>query len=193
MLPRQWRAVMYRNVLLRQMAVKTVTVSEEEINQEYGLEYGRQVQVRHVEVPTLQAAQDVLKRLTEGADFTQVVGEASTSPTSQEGGLLPPIGQRSPVPPAIREAALALTTVGQLSEPVQSGTVFHILKLEKVIEPNAAPIAQVHDQLQERLLQQKIRGEQRRIIETLIDQARQEKQIRFANPTLQAQYNKPEE
>ena len=193
MLPRQWRMVMHRNVLLRKMAVKTVTVGEEDLRKEYDQEYDRQVQVRHIELPTLQAAQDVLRRLREGADSTQLAIELSTSDTSEEGGLLPPIGPQSPVAPAVRQAALAMTEVGQVSEPVQSGTVFHILKLDKIIPPRSVPFEQVRDQLHQRLMQERIRGEQRRIIETLIDQARQEQKIQFVHPAMAEQYQRAEE
>ena len=193
MIPRQWTAVMHRNVLLRQMAAKNVTITEQDLRAEYEQEYGRQVQVRHIELATLQAAQDALKRAREGADFAQLAIELSTSPTAQEGGLIPPIGPRSPISPALRDAALAMTEVGQISEPVQSGTVFHIMKLEKVILPHSVPFEQVREQMQQRLMQDRLRGEQRRIIETLIDEAQQNNRIQFVNPVLAGQAKRAEQ
>lgn len=185
---KQWQLVMRRNVLLGKLAAARVTVSDEDLAEEFRLRYGRKVEVRHIQTASLAAAQEALKQLTEGADFAELARRMSINPSAVDGGLLPPIGADSrSVPPAIREAALAMTRVGQLSDPIQVETSYHILRLEKVHPPQDVKFSQVKDALARSARARLLRVEQQKVLQELIQAANDAKSIRYVDPVLKAE------
>ena len=187
MTPKVWQIVMRRNAHLRRMVADTVSIDQKQLEDEFAGEYGRKVRVRHIQVPTLQAAQEVLRRVNGGEDFLKILEEVSTSTTASEGGLLPPIGKTTPIPPAIREAALAMTEVGEVSQPVQTATAFHILKLEEIIKPQDVGLADVRGRIEDALLQRNVRNAQNALLMDLLKNADTQGHIQYVNPTLREQ------
>ncbi len=183
----QWRMILYRNILLAKLAEPGITVTDQQIKDAFEDLYGRKVEVRHIQCDSLTSAQEILKKLGEGANFTELAGKESTNATARNGGLLPPIGARSAmIPPPIRGAACALTKVGELSPPVQSGTTFHILRLEKVIEPQNVRLEDVKDKLAANVKSDAIHKAQQQILLDLIRSAQKEGRIQYADPFLKA-------
>jgi len=179
-----WRRTMRRNVLLGRLAEPRVTVSEAELRAEFGEEYGRKVVVRHIQAADLSEAQDVLRRLRAGEDFARLAAAVSKNPSARDGGLLPPIGARAEgLPVAMRQAARAMKKVGDISEPVQVGATFHILRLEEIIEPTDAKFEDVKDQLAAKLKARKVKRLKDRILRELI----REGKIEFVDPILKSQ------
>ncbi len=182
--PIQWEITMRRNAALRKLAAKQVTVSDEEIREEFEHQSGKKVVVRHIQCATLSDAQEILDKLDDGADFVELAKEFSTNPSAQDGGLLPPIGEDiTGVPPAIGEAAMNMEKVGEISNPIQTGTAFHVLKLEKIIPPEKADFEKMKDELGETVRRRKIQTAQRQILQKLISSA----DIEYVNPVLKAQ------
>lgn len=78
---------------------------------------------------TLDLAEDVYKKIQDGADFDKVAQEYSSDNTSaRKSGELPWFGVGEMVEP-FEKAAFALNTPGELSRPVKTRFGYHIIKL----------------------------------------------------------------
>jgi len=180
---RQWDLSIRTSALLRKLAEPNVTVTEKELRDEFGRRYGRQVVVSHVQVSDLATAQTVA-RLAATDDFAELARKYSINPSGRDGGRLPPIGPKTTlVPPAIRQTALAMNRVGEISNPVEVGTTYHILKLEEIIEPKHVAFENVKDDLRAGLIERRVRLAQKVILERLI----RESNVRYVDPVLRAE------
>ena len=84
--------------------------------------------VRQILVKNLSTANEVIELLDNGSDFAEIAKEKSISSNAQSGGLL---NWRKAVDmPELFEKALADQSIGFISEPLESGSGYHILKLE---------------------------------------------------------------
>lgn len=179
-----WRVIMRRNALLRKLAPTGAPVSEADLRVEFGRRYGRKVVVRHVQAATLEDAQKVKELAGKGLDFTLLVTRYSTHESRKNGGLLPPIGPgTTQLTPALRQVALAMRKIGEISNPVQAGTKWHVLKLEKILEPKGVQFADVKDKIAASIREQRVRIFQNRMLQGLIARAK----IQYVNPILKAQ------
>jgi len=180
---RQWDLTMWRNALLRKLAAKRITITEAELQEEFGRQHERKLEVRHIQTTNLADAQKVIRELAGGTDFVALVAKYSRGPSAQSAGLLAPFGHKDTgVPPALREAALAMRKVGQVSDPIQVGTAFHVIKLERIIEPKDVKFADVKAQLTESVRQRKIQAYQQDILQILLRGA----EVKYVDPALKA-------
>ena len=84
--------------------------------------------VRQILVKNLSTANEVIELLDNGSDFAEIAKEKSISSNAQNGGLL---NWRKAVDmPELFEKALVDQSIGFISEPLESGSGYHILKLE---------------------------------------------------------------
>ena len=84
--------------------------------------------VRQILVKNLSTANEVIELLDNGSDFAEIAKEKSISSNAQTGGLL---NWRKAVDmPELFEKALEDQSIGFISEPLESGSGYHILKLE---------------------------------------------------------------
>ena len=84
--------------------------------------------VRQILVKNLSTANEIIKSLDNGSDFAEIAKEKSISSNAQNGGLL---NWRKAVDmPELFEKALVDQSIGFISEPLESGSGYHILKLE---------------------------------------------------------------
>lgn len=181
---KHWMLIARRNALLRRLAPREVPVKEEETRDAYAKLYGRKVQIRHIESATLGDIQDVIVRLNKGADFAQLAREVSLSNDRSADGLLPPFtAQTTEVPPLMRQVAFALKQAGAISDPVQIGGAYHVLKLEKFIEPEL-PYDQVKGEVARVLRNEKVRVWGIKHLAELTAAA----DVEFVEPALKAQY-----
>jgi peptidyl-prolyl cis-trans isomerase D len=111
--------LVYVSLLRKKLTEKiTVDVKPEE----------EQVWARHILVADETAAQDVLKRLSEGEDFAALAKELSTDTGSGAlGGDLGWFGRGKMVPP-FEEAAFTLKE-GEISVPIKSDFGYHIIQV----------------------------------------------------------------
>ena len=82
-------------------------------------------------------AEDLLKKIKAGEDFSKLAAQNSSAPDRANGGQL---GMRSPDKyPALFVDAVQSLQVGGVTGPLRSGAGFHILKLLERKSPNALP------------------------------------------------------
>ena len=180
---RQWDMTMTRNALLGKLAGE-VQITPDDVEGEYQELYGRKVVVRHIQLATLEEAQEVLDRLDAGESFALLAQELSKNPTAANGELLDPIGARAQgLPPVFRDAALAMDRVGQIAGPVQVGTTYHLLLLERIIEPADVAMDDVRDKLTASLRARRMRSLKQQALADMIRAAK----IEYVHPVLAEQ------
>lgn len=186
---RVWDQAMRRNAQLAKLAASRVTVTEQDLRDEFFAQYDGKLRCRHIQVPDASTAQTVLNQAQQGADFEQLAFKYSTHPDAKTGAFLPPIGPRTAppeVPPVLVATARALKEPGQLSNIVQVGSNFHVLKLEEILPPTSVDYDAVKPQLHQAVRDRKIDQLQQRIMRELIREAN----IVYHNPVLREQYKR---
>lgn len=182
-----WRIIMRRNALLRKLAPRDIPIPDAEIREHFARLYDRRAVVRHIQTDTLEDAQRMKELADKGADFEKLAARYSTHESGKIGGLLPPIGRSTAqLTPALRQVALAMKKIGEISNPVQAGTKWHVLKLEKIIEPEDVKYADVKAKIAASLREQRIRVFQNQMLQKLIADAK----IQYVDPDLKAQEEK---
>ena len=85
--------------------------------------------VRQIQVGSLEAAETILSRLEEGEDFEALVDEKSINQNKSQGGLMP--WRKINEMPSVFADAIKNQSLGFISEPIKTGSGFHLLKLEE--------------------------------------------------------------
>ena len=134
-------------------------VTEQALQQAYDAAFGdgapqQEYDASHILVETEEAAQQIVTRLEEGADFAELAREESTGPSGPRGGALGWFGPGMMVPEF--EQAVAELEVGEISEPVQTQFGWHVIKLNEAREQTPPALEDVRDQLSQQLQQQAI-------------------------------------
>lgn len=189
-----WDLVMRRQAILRRIAAEQVTISDDDLKNEFDVQYSRSVTVRDIQTGSAQDAERMLKTLQAIKDpkdveaaFIDLAKKNSNGYTAVDGGLLPPITAKSEdVLPAFREAALAMTKPGQLAGLVQTGTAFHVIYCVKVEAPKNVKLADVRKGLEASIRDRKTGQLQQDLLQKMIQNARKAGNIRYVNPTLKS-------
>jgi len=178
-----WHAAMRRNAMLRKMAEQRVTISDTDLRQQYDLMFGRKVQVRMIELTSLASAQEVLRAVEDGQSFTDLVTQYSEHPSRSNDGLIAPISAKSvDVPPAIRQAAVALQTPDEITQPIRVSARYYLLQLVKAYESEDADFEAVKDQLRQSAHEQQVASLRQTILSDLMRNA----DIRYVDVILRA-------
>lgn len=85
--------------------------------------------VRQIQVGSLEAAETILSKLEEGEDFEALVDEKSINQNKSQGGLMP--WRKINEMPSVFADAIKNQSLGFISEPIKTGSGFHLLKLEE--------------------------------------------------------------
>ena len=85
--------------------------------------------VRQIQVGSLEAAETILSRLEEGENFEALVEEKSINQNKSQGGLMP--WRKINELPSVFADAIRNQSLGFISEPIKTGSGFHLLKLEE--------------------------------------------------------------
>ena len=100
--------------------------------------------VRQIQVGSLEAAESILSRLEEGEDFEALVEEKSISQNKSQGGLMP--WRKINEMPSVFADVIRNQSLGFISEPIKTGSGFHLLKLEE----KRGPLVKFEDQWETR-------------------------------------------
>ena len=84
--------------------------------------------VRQIQVKTKALAEEVLKKIDEGESFEDLVESNSINQNRLQGGLMP--WRKINEMPSIFANAMKEQSLGFISEPIETGSGFHLLKLE---------------------------------------------------------------
>ena len=84
--------------------------------------------VRQIQVKTKALAEEVLKKIDEGESFEDLVESNSINQNRSQGGLMP--WRKINEMPSIFANAMKEQSLGFISEPIETGSGFHLLKLE---------------------------------------------------------------
>ena len=178
-----WEVAMRRNAMLRKMAEKRVRISDDDLREQYDVQFGRKVQVRLIELTSLASAQEVLRAIEDGQDFIELVNQYSEHPSRSNDGLIAAISAKAvDVPPAIRQAAMALQAPGDVTQPIRVSARYYVLQLVKVYESQDADFEAVKAQLRQAAQDQQVTALRQTILSDLMRNA----DIRYVDPTLRA-------
>ncbi len=180
----QWDMSMRISVLVRKLVEPGVKVTAADLREEHYRRYGPKALISHIEVRSLQKAQEVRDLLTKGGSFARIAQIYSIHPSAKSGGKLPPIGANdTAVPPALRKAALGMTKPGDLSRPIQTGQTYHVIRLERKVKPRKAPpLEAVRSELSKSVRRRKLREEKQKFMWSLFSKA----DIDYVQPILRA-------
>jgi len=87
-----------------------------------------ELQVRQILVKSLDKAEEVITKIENGSDFSELAKEFSISSNASKGGIMN--WRKISDMPTLFAEALGDLDVGQNSSPLESGAGFHILKVE---------------------------------------------------------------
>lgn len=146
--------------------------TEEEIQAEYQeqvtLAPPVQYKARHILVETQSAAQEVIQKLDEGANFEELAKQESTGPSGPTGGDLGWFSPDQMVKP-FSDAVTKLEDGAYTEEPVQTEFGWHVIKRDDSRETEPPTLASVRDVLTQSLQQKKFQAH--------LDQLRQDAEV----------------
>lgn len=104
--------------------LKAVVLPELEVSHEK-----EEIWARHILVEDEETSKDILARLADGEDWSALAAELSTDTSNKDkGGDLGWFGKGQMVA-AFEDAAYALKTIGEISQPIQTDYGWHIIQL----------------------------------------------------------------
>ncbi|HYE18343.1 MAG TPA: peptidylprolyl isomerase, partial [Tepidisphaeraceae bacterium] len=137
--------VIETNAILRKIAEPLLKdrITDENVREAYNARFGQTVQIRHIECANPQEALRAKNRIAAGEKFEEVARTMShNAKTAPLGGELPVFsrqtakwpGDLGAIPQGFRDWAFNAKD-GDISDPIGAEQSYHILKLEKKIEP----------------------------------------------------------
>lgn len=151
--------MMQTNAAMRKIAQTSFkdAISEEQLKQQFDRQYGASVKVRFIMLANIQEVQKVQRMLSAGEDFAEVARRESRDPQTRAlGGELPPFTVNDTrLPETFREVAFSLKE-GEVSDAVQAGGSYHLIKLEQRIPPKVVKYEDVKDSLRESIRDQMV-------------------------------------
>ena len=151
--------VVWSKLALKRLAVKSLDVKQEEINERMEFEFGSKVQVREIAVDSMELAQQLQAQAVQNpASFERLAIENSLNPNSASiGGILPPIRRNSGMK-QFEDVAFTLQ-VGEVSNVFQIEDKYFILKCERVfpaVELSTEQLSDVHGRIVDEIMNAKL-------------------------------------
>jgi len=180
--------------LLAQKVTPNVTVGEEEAKKFYEdnpdlFTTPERVHARHILISTQDLktdqekadakarAEEIRKDLENGADFEKLAKEKSEGPSASKGGDLGTFSKGDMVP-AFEDAAFALKP-GEISKVIETQFGYHIIQVLEKFPKAVQPFADVQDQINNYLSQQKQSDETDAYLKKLKENANIETMVNF--------------
>ena len=174
-----------RNAYLREIADAELTVTEDQLRAEFDRTYGQRVEIRHIQLASLQEATRLRERLVAGEDFGELAGRYSANLASgRRKGLLDPFSAGDEeVPELFRKVAFALGQ-GEVSDIVRVGEWYHLIKLERVLPAETRDFQAIRGDLERRRRERLTEARMRELYEELL----RESSVVINDPALRAQF-----
>lgn len=148
-----FRQVVMQHLVIQKTAAEDIEITDEELRREY--EVGKEIEASHILVHDLETAEEILKKLDQGEDFSELAKEFSNDPGSGAAGGSLGYFSRGRMVPEFEAAAFSLE-IGQISEPVKSDYGYHIIKVTGQ-KPFEEAFEEVEDVLKELLARRQAR------------------------------------
>ena len=128
------------------------------------IERKKEYNASHILVETETETEELLLRLKNGADFSELAKTYSTGPSGAQGGNLGWFGQGAMVPTF--ENAVIKLKIDEVSVPVQTQFGWHLIKLNDVRKTPVPTIEEVRKELITEIKKKKIDFEMSKIIDS---------------------------
>ena len=186
----EFNLVLRLNATLRKIAEPALknSISEANLESAFRAMYGERVRVRHIQGSNLQEMQDAKRRLAAGEPFERVAEDMSRNKkTAAVGGLLPEFSRATTdVPQSFKDAAFSLKE-GEVSDPVEANSAYHIIKLEARIAPKAVKFEDVKDSIRTELFNRAVQATVRELRAEIDKTARES--LKIEHPELKRQFD----
>lgn len=131
-------------LLAEKAMVKTITITEEELQRAYDQEYGEKIEASQIVYKTRREAEDALKKLRTGADFESLAKSESIDRASAvRGGKMQPFS-----PKDIFGKEVANLKAGELSDIIKTDYGYHVIKITNKRPPNNKSFKAVRGELE---------------------------------------------
>jgi parvulin-like peptidyl-prolyl isomerase len=196
---REFEMGLERNAALRKVVAHEMHPSDADLLAEFERTYGERVEIRHIQVRSPRDADEIVDRLSAGADFADLARTHSADATTARGGGLLPVFSRNDqnVPAVLREAAFKLEP-GATSKPIRvrhdlgageplaSDEWLHIIRVERTLPASAADWQSLRPELQQRLADRLVEPAMQELHRALFQQAK----IEIIDPVLREEFQR---
>ena len=168
------------NLMIKKILEPTIEITETEISDYFtqnkaSFDQQEQVSARHILVETVETANEVLDKLSNGEDYEALASEYSIDTSNKDsGGALGFFG-RGQMVPAFEEAAFT-AEVGKVVGPVETDYGYHLLIVDEKVEAVEATLEEKKEEVRDTLLDQKIQSQ----VTTWLDEKYQEYNINIS-------------
>lgn len=158
-------------LLARKLMARTLQVRDAEVKSEFNRRYGAKVKVQQIVLRAKDAAEEVLKRLQQGADFAQMARDVSIDRVSKRAG-----GEMDPMPAGapLADAAFKLKP-GQVSGVIElpdgDHVNYHIVRLIERLAAQEVPFEEVKESLRAELLERLMTQQRDKWLDELLTRA----------------------
>ena len=118
----------------------------------------------HILLETESDAIDILNKLQDGSDFSELAKTHSTGPSGKQGGSLGWFGRGAMVPAF--EQAVFLLEVNEISKPIKTNFGWHIIKVNNIRETPVPSLEDVRGDLVSTIRQNKVETKINKIIDS---------------------------
>lgn len=183
--------VIRTNAHLRKIVEPTLknAISEKMLEDGFRFRYGEKVEVRHIQCANWQEIAEAKKMIAGGQEFGEVAKVVSRNArTGPLGGQLRPFSRQEPgLSDAFKDAAFTLK-VGEVSDTVITNGAYHLIKLERRIDPVAVNYADHKEAIRRDLNEAMLNNNMKQLRNELAQDAL--KSLKITEPTLKAQFEK---
>ena len=146
-----------------------IDVMEDEIKELYvkfseNFQSTTEYNASHILLETESDAIDILNKLQDGSDFSELAKTYSTGPSGKQGGSLGWFGRGAMVPAF--EQAVFLLEVNEISKPIKTNFGWHIIKVKNIRETPVPSLEDVRGDLVSTIRQNKVETKINKIIDS---------------------------
>jgi len=186
----EFAIVIETNAYLRALGRPMIAnrISDTNLEETFNTMYGQRVRVRHIAVSNMQEIGEAQRRLATGESFAAVARSMSRSPLTQNlGGEMPPFARTTAgINAAFAETAFSLQP-GEISNPVLTEGLYHLIKLEEKLAPRTQKFEDVKDsiraELEDRGLQEAVKLQRQQLAQRAL------RNLRIEDPVIARQFD----